>query len=324
LGETLLAAGLTQAVAELHALEDLVSTSLFELDRQSAAVAEANVRAVELAERLSEMSEELQTQNEALRAQNELIAEAHQELEQQSRATADATVEAVLAYEDAASKVDSLLEHQGILEEMRSRLERKAGELEEQARSLSTTNASLQEKVFIDEMTGLFNHRYFRAQLELEVARAHRYGRPLSLVLVDLDRFKQVNDSYGHQTGDQVLKKVSRVVQSRLRRSDITVRMGAAPVPARYGGEELVIILPETTLGGATQIAERVREGVEAAAFRSVDGRASFRVTVSAGAASLTSADQSPTDLISRADKALYRAKQAGRNRVSAEGTELP
>jgi diguanylate cyclase (GGDEF)-like protein len=136
--------------------------------------------------------------------------------------------------------------------------------------------------------------------LGLEIENAKRYGRPLSLLILDLDHFKQVNDTFGHDAGDAVLKTTTNIVSSVLRRIDIF---------ARYGGEEFIIALPETTLAGAAALAEKIRSAVEQHLFP-----AAGRITISIGAAEF--AGNETDALVKRADEALYAAKRNGRNRV--------
>ncbi|MBI2943445.1 MAG: sensor domain-containing diguanylate cyclase [Candidatus Wallbacteria bacterium] len=162
---------------------------------------------------------------------------------------------------------------------------------------------ALERQAKIDEMTGLYNYRTFRALLGREFTRLERYGEPLSLLLLDIDYFKKVNDTYGHQTGDAVLRALASLLLDTKRGVDAV---------ARYGGEEFVMILPDTDLDGAALLAERVRKQVAAQPI--LPDRS---VTVSIGVASFTASDRGPEDeLIHRADMALYRAKQSGRNRV--------
>ncbi len=158
-----------------------------------------------------------------------------------------------------------------------------------------------------DGLTGLLNRRTFDERLQNRLREAQRYERPLSLLLLDVDHFKKVNDAHGHPAGDAVLRGVAKVAQAQARETDIV---------ARYGGEEMALILPQTDARGAQAIAERVRRAVEAAAHATEQGR--LRVTVSIGIATWTGGDDGPGALLEAADKALYRAKQAGRNRVCA------
>jgi diguanylate cyclase (GGDEF)-like protein len=176
--------------------------------------------------------------------------------------------------------------------------------------AVSLDNVALHETVqrqaVTDELTGLFNHRRFQEGLAQELERARRFGQSLGLVMLDIDNFKQVNDTYGHQIGDRVLADVARVLREFSREID---------EPARYGGEELAVVLPGTDLEGAYNLAERVREGIEALEFQ-LEGRRTLKVTASFGAASLPeSADDQPS-LIAAADAALYVAKRSGKNRT--------
>jgi len=169
--------------------------------------------------------------------------------------------------------------------------------LYEQAERLATT----------DGLTGLLNRRTFNAALEQRLREAHRYNRPLSLLLLDVDHFKKVNDTYGHPAGDAVLRGIARLAQKQARETDLV---------ARYGGEEMALILPETDAHGARVIAERLRKAVEGATHATDQG--AVQVTLSVGVAVWPGGGESPEDLLAAADKALYRAKQAGRNRVEA------
>jgi diguanylate cyclase (GGDEF)-like protein len=141
-----------------------------------------------------------------------------------------------------------------------------------------------------------------------EVERARRYGHELGLIMLDIDNFKQINDTYGHLQGDEVLREVARVLRQSSREID---------EPARYGGEEMAVALPQTDLEGAYQFAERVRRRIEALALPLPDGDGVLRVTASFGAASLASAGGVDKDsLVGSADAALYQAKRAGKNRT--------
>jgi diguanylate cyclase (GGDEF)-like protein len=177
--------------------------------------------------------------------------------------------------------------------------------------TLSIENVDLHETVqqqaLTDELTGLYNVRQFHERLEGEIERADRFGTPLSLVMLDIDRFKSVNDTYGHQQGDRVLVEVARVMRRHSRDVDL---------PARYGGEEMAVVLPQTDLAGAEQLAERMRVAIERMAIQRLDGGGELPITASFGVASFPAEATSKTTLIAAADAALYRAKHAGRNRV--------
>ncbi len=156
-----------------------------------------------------------------------------------------------------------------------------------------------------DSLTGLSNRRYFMVQAEQEIRRARRFSRELSVIMMDLDRFKWINDNLGHAAGDTVLETVVRVSNERLRESDI---MG------RLGGEEFAILLPETGLDAAEEVAGRILDHIAETAIATTKG--AVHCTTSLGVAHLTDADNSIDDLLHRADEALYRAKNNGRNRV--------
>lgn len=171
-------------------------------------------------------------------------------------------------------------------------------------RELEETNALLLEQVARDGMTGLFNHTAFQRRFQELVGSAQADPKPLTLLLIDIDHFKQVNDDFGHPVGDRVLKQVAQLLQSQVREGDLL---------ARYGGEEFALALPQTPLQSALALAERIRRTV---ADQPIEPR---RVTVSIGVAALTAETASAAALLLQADQALYGAKRAGRNRcVSA------
>ncbi len=173
--------------------------------------------------------------------------------------------------------------------------------LEEQKSALQAANAQLEELALCDGLTGLGNRRAFETRMEQELLRAERYGIPLSLVLLDVDGFKEYNDTFGHPAGDQVLRILAKTVAGEGRETDFF---------ARYGGEEFVILLPHTDSEGAIIFSERLRCVLEAATWPGHDVTASF------GVATLWPAMQNQAELVSAADTALYAAKAAGRNRV--------
>jgi diguanylate cyclase (GGDEF)-like protein len=172
----------------------------------------------------------------------------------------------------------------------------------------ATWEASMhQRRATVDSLTGYFVRDYYFNRVEEEFRRAARYRGKFSLLMIDLDGFKQVNDHHGHQAGDQYLREVAATIRERLRDADL---------PCRYGGDEFSVLLPETDLGGACKIAERIREAV--ARQRIESGNAILRGTVSIGVASYPdhAAGSDVPAMLKRADEALYRAKRGGRDRV--------
>jgi diguanylate cyclase (GGDEF)-like protein len=165
-----------------------------------------------------------------------------------------------------------------------------------------------------DPLTGLFNRRHFTELCQLEEGRARRHGFPFSVLMLDIDHFKRINDTHGHPVGDLAIKALAGMCQSSLRVHDLA---------ARYGGEEFVLTLPQTDTEGATVVAERLRRKTEALAVASEGGEVHF--TVSIGLAT-SRKDTQFEAVVESADQALYRAKQGGRNRVELEirGTWRP
>ena len=156
-----------------------------------------------------------------------------------------------------------------------------------------------------DGLTQIPNKRYLMEYLEREFSRARRYARNLSIVMFDIDRFKRINDEYGHLTGDYILKELAQVVRRRIRKEEMF---------ARYGGEEFCVVLPECDLDGVREFANTVRAIIEAHVFEFEGNRIS--VTVSVGVGHLQSTNLTPVDLLKVADGMLYQAKRNGRNRV--------
>jgi diguanylate cyclase (GGDEF)-like protein len=170
--------------------------------------------------------------------------------------------------------------------------------LEERAHDLQTLAA-------IDPLTGLYNRRQFENLARTELTRCQRYMRPCSFLVIDIDHFKRVNDTFGHEIGDWVLKMVATTLASARRDADVV---------ARFGGEEFVIMLPETTLVAATTVAERIRSMVFANAL--AIGESKLSLTISVGVGEATASSPSIEAVLRYADRALYEAKQTGRNRV--------
>jgi len=166
--------------------------------------------------------------------------------------------------------------------------------------------SSIKNIAIYDTLTGLYNRRYFEDRLGMDAQKSFYGGTPLSLVMVDIDHFKKVNDTFGHTEGDQVLCKISSLLKSSIRKKDTV---------ARYGGEEFILILPEAGLEASFVIAERIRRLIENTLFEV--GRAQINLTVSMGISNFPShRAKSKEELIKMADQALYDAKRGGRNKV--------
>ena len=168
--------------------------------------------------------------------------------------------------------------------------------------------SSTMQLAVVDELTGLYNRRYFDRHLSLMFTKAQQQGRHMAVMMLDLDFFKSVNDTHGHGAGDEVLKEFALRLQRNIRGVDLA---------CRYGGEEFVVLMPDTDLSLGGSVAERVRAAVADREF-DLDGGTELALTVSAGIAAIENVDASPEALLRRADTALYKAKNDGRNRVSA------
>ncbi len=179
-------------------------------------------------------------------------------------------------------------------------------QLDRQNRELEDANVRLKKLSITDGLTELFNHRHVHQLLRDEFERSGRSGEPVAIAMLDLDRFKLVNDTYGHPTGDVILYETARILRETAREIDMV---------GRYGGEEFIVILPNTDEGEAARFAERVRARVAEHVFR--DEAHEIRMTTSAGVACFPAPGvDSPEALLKRADDALYHAKESGRNRV--------
>ena len=174
--------------------------------------------------------------------------------------------------------------------------------------------AVLELENITDPLMAIYNRRYLERRLNEELARANRYALPLSLLMIDVDHFKNINDTFGHSVGDHVLVKLGELIGNVCRDSDIA---------ARYGGEEMVIVLPNTTATGALKIAERLRQMVESASLLPADAHKDGQpapITVSVGVGELGEQVRDLAGIIASADRALYSAKRAGRNRTAVGG----
>lgn len=195
------------------------------------------------------------------------------------------------------------------LSETRSKLRQSEAGLQRQIDAIQSLQAQLTEQANRDPLTGLYNRRYLHDSMQREFDRCARDGAPVSLLLIDLDHFKLVNDHHGHSVGDEVLRQVSAILEQETRSSDIC---------CRYGGEEFLLVLSGVGAQAAQERAEHCRSQVAAHPWL-VNGQA-FAVTLSVGVACTADTHLTPAELIDRADQALYRAKAEGRNRVCLSG----
>lgn len=189
------------------------------------------------------------------------------------------------------------------------------GAVRERTADLQAANRRLERLATTDGLTGLRNHRFFQETLEFELKRAARHPRPLTLCMLDVDHFKQFNDTHGHPAGDEVLRTVARLLEQRLRSTDIV---------ARYGGEEFAVVLLDTDREGSLALAASLCEVVREARFDGAETQPLGGLTISVGVATFPDDGEDRATLIRRADAALYAAKRQGRDRVVQWDPELP
>jgi diguanylate cyclase (GGDEF)-like protein len=201
--------------------------------------------------------------------------------------------------------LDALRDRAMALDGARKATEARLQEAVRRAELAEARATELEAMAHTDPLTGLLNRRRLLDLARIEIARARRHGRRLAILLVDVDRFKQVNDALGHRAGDAVLQDISRVCAARLRACDLL---------ARWGGEEFLVVLPDTDPAGARRAAERLRIAVDGAPRG--QGERSLRLTVSIGYAELLQGENCIGPAVDRADAALYAAKTSGRNRI--------
>jgi diguanylate cyclase len=194
-------------------------------------------------------------------------------------------------------------------QQMIGALTEKVSALESDGGLLRSRLEETQKQAMRDVLTGIPNRQAYEERLASEIARCKRYGTPLSMVVWDVDKFKTINDNYGHAGGDRVLKVVAEMLSSRVRETDFV---------ARFGGEEFVMLMPETGVEAAVQVANKLRSDIEQTPFHFHDTR--VVVTISAGVAQYHK-DELVNSLFERADAALYAAKDAGRNQVKSAET---
>ena len=229
------------------------------------------------------------------------------------------TPDAQLADEERAVMRDllELVNVAGASEERVRELEARVEQLQHENIELIMKNRVLAEVSARDSLTGLYNRWYVMEKIDSEMNRSLRHGSPVALLMLDIDHFKRINDSFGHTAGDSVLRSFGQVLRDSCRVYD---------VPGRYGGEEFCIVLPETRIGNTTAVAERIQQRLAESRFDVGDDRVA--ITASIGIAGLDSvADEgmvTSAALIERADRALYSAKHLGRNRVEIWPPSMP
>ena len=219
---------------------------------------------------------------------------------------------------DIKSKAETILHESGesyeetneitairrVVDGLHSELQEKMEQLNTYSKKLIDFNIELSELSITDDLTGLFNRRHFDLRLQEEMERAERYKKDLALIMIDVDGFKQYNDILGHQSGDVLLKAVSKLFQDNLRKTDI---------PFRYGGDEFAIVLTESTLEGALSVAQKLSEAVATCPFDGMEKLPFDRITISCGVANYS---EGMKNLVAEADKYLYEAKNAGKGLV--------
>jgi diguanylate cyclase (GGDEF)-like protein len=223
--------------------------------------------------------------------------------------------------EGARREVQLEVENVRLVAELAAANQRLELEVTERTRELRLAVAKLEELAVRDELTGLFNHRHLQHALDVELSRARRHARPLSVLFIDVDHFKQCNDRYGHLGGDVVLRRIAQMLLGG-GESGLPVQTRASDIVGRYGGEEFVLLLPETDVNGARVKAERVRRTIESRAIPIEPGKEPAHVTVSIGLATFPTHASDKAQLLTAADEEVYRAKSEGRNRVCVRGEQ--
>ena len=185
------------------------------------------------------------------------------------------------------------------------RIKRLNDSLEEKIEELEKAKKKLRKLAVTDGLTGVYNYRAFRRQLNLEISRSKRFGLPFSLLMIDIDHFKLYNDRYGHPTGDKLLIRLAKLIHSKIREVDCL---------ARYGGDEFIIILPGTKKQSSVIIAEKLRHAVEESSRSFQNKPGTIQITISLGIASFPNDTDIEEKLIRLTDRALYKAKKSGRN----------
>ena len=313
-----------QAVAPaLSAIADLISTMRRQMEDENQ---ELQDFLRQLTERLQELDHHLagaQTQHRAVVDSGRKLGDAVQAEVRHIATTVSENREPAQLKALIQARLDAIQqhldEHYRSDEQRQAQLETELEKLNERVRLMEDEGEHLRQRLrekhelaMRDALTGLYNRLAYQERLEQEFARWQRYGKSLVLMVLDVDRFKNINDSYGHKAGDKALKLIANQLQNNLRECDFL---------ARFGGEEFVALMPETRLADAVGVGDKLRQAVEQCEFH-YQGR-QVPITVSAGMAELREGDTLDS-LFHRADSALYSAKAAGRNRVQAAEAQSP
>lgn len=251
--------------------------------------------------------------SEAQMAQAGIVLYVHKPLQAaQLHLTVDLILQSVRLRRQNESLLDSLQKKRSDLDALQQQMELR---IRDRTQALEDANRRLAELAVTDGLTGLYNHRYLQDHLVLEVERSLRTSIPLGMLMIDVDHFRQYNNRFGHQTGDEVLRRVARLIAEHRRVNDVV---------ARYGGEEFALLLINADHRVARRLAERLRLRVQSEPFPATGDIPGGRLTISVGVASCPADGNTASGLIAAADAALFRAKRAGRNLVCVAGETTP
>jgi diguanylate cyclase len=292
-----LIAALDAAVREGRGNDAALAKKLHDKFCDTGTKVEVDATALHLEEELRKLASVLETTGKGSNAYARTLDRAAEQLEQSD-------VPAHLK-----SLIDSVAVATGQMAERNKALEAQVDASAKEVDTLRSKMEAVRKESLIDALTGLANRRSFDEQLTVAIAEAEREATPLCVLMCDIDHFKKFNDTWGHATGDQVLRLVAQCLSSNVKGRDTA---------ARYGGEELVVVLPKTSLAAAMTVAEQIRKAVESRKIiKKATGETLGQVTLSIGGAEYK-AGEAAADFVSRADACLYAAKRAGRNRVCA------
>jgi diguanylate cyclase len=303
------------------AIADLISTMRQEMEKENKALQDFLLQLTERLKDVDQSIEGAQDHHRAAKDSGRRFDAAVQAEVNQIASTVEETQEQAQLKVLIQSRLDAIQQHLNDYrhseEERQQQLETQLAYLNQRLQAMELEGQRLRqrlrekhEQAVRDPLTGLYNRLAYDERMGQELSRSQRYQTPLSLAVFDVDRFKEINDDYGHKAGDKALKLIAEQLLAKLRHCDFL---------ARYGGEEFVVLMPETALEDALGVAEKLRHAVEGCQFHYQSKR--VPITISAGVAQLRQ-DDSMGSLFQRADQAMYQAKEAGRNRTHAESRE--